>query len=113
MHPASPKSYRDFLCQPTTFTRYYAFYLQDELIAVAVSDMLTHGISAVYSFYATQHHRRSLGIYMILWQIEECKRLGLDALYLGYWVKESEKMAYKTQFKPIELLVNQRWLRMR
>ena len=53
--------------------------------------------------------RRSLGRFAILWQIGEAERLGLEAVYLGYWIKNCRKMNYKTQYRPIELFVNQRW----
>mgnify|MGYP002038651163 CR=1 FL=1 len=56
--------------------------------------------------------RRSLGRYAILWQIEETRRLGLDAVYLGYWIKNCRKMNYKTEYRPLEMLVNQRWIRL-
>jgi len=58
------------------------------------------------------HANRSLGVMAVLWQIEECKRLELPALYLGYWIKECEKMSYKIQYRPLDLLVNRRWMRL-
>ena len=54
--------------------------------------------------------RRSLGRFAILWQIGEAARLGLADVYLGYWIKNCRKMNYKTEYRPIELLVNQRWV---
>ncbi len=58
----------------------------------------------------SREERRSLGRYAILWQIGEAARLGLKAVYLGYWIKNRRKMNYKTEYRPIELLVNQRWV---
>jgi len=54
----------------------------------------------------------SYGTYNVLWQIERCRVLGLPYLYLGYWIEQSRKMAYKTNFQPIEGLLNNRWQRL-
>ena len=67
-------------------------------------------MSAVYTFYDPDETARSLGRYAILWQIGEAMYLGLQAVYLGYWIKNCRKMNYKTQYRPIELLVNHRWV---
>ena len=80
------------------------------LLAVAVTDLLPNGLSAVYTFYEPMEERRSLGRFAILWQIGEALRLELEAVYLGYWIKNCKKMNYKTQYRPIELLINQRWV---
>ncbi|MDP1045215.1 hypothetical protein Q6332_29610, partial [Klebsiella pneumoniae] len=64
----------------------------------------------VYTFYEPTEERRSLGRFAILWQIGEALRLELEAVYLGYWIKNCKKMNYKTQYRPIELLINQRWV---
>ena len=72
-------------------------------------DELDQGFSAVYTFFDPEISGASLGTYNILWQIEQCRSLGLPYLYLGYWIAESRKMAYKERFKPIEGLVNGSW----
>lgn len=73
------------------------------LIAICLADRMDDGLSAVYSFFATdQPHRRGLGTYIILWLIEEAKRQNLPFVYLGYWIAESTKMSYKTRFQPLE-----------
>ena len=77
---------------------------------VSVVDILSDGLSAVYTFYEPAEERRSLGRFAILWQIGEALRLELEAVYLGYWIKNCKKMNYKTQYRPIELLINQRWV---
>jgi len=69
----------------------------DTLIAAVLIDRLDDGLSMVYSFFDPEEHRRSLGNLMILDQITRCKALGLDYLYLGYWVEGSPKMDYKAQ----------------
>jgi arginine-tRNA-protein transferase len=63
----------------------------------------------VYSFYAPSLDRRSLGTHAILWLIERARAMGLPYVYLGYWVPESRKMAYKARFRPSEVLVSGVW----
>jgi arginyl-tRNA--protein-N-Asp/Glu arginylyltransferase len=84
---------------------------QGPLLAVAVTDMFSNALSAVYTFFDTDYAERGLGTYAVLTQIREAARLGLDYLYLGYWVGDSRKMAYKSQFRPIEAWDGRRWLR--
>jgi arginine-tRNA-protein transferase len=76
---------------------------------VAIMDQIDTGVSAVYTFYDPDWHG-SLGTYGILWQIEYCRRLGLPWLYLGYWIHESRKMTYKTQFRPHQILRGGVWI---
>lgn len=73
------------------------------LIAVALTDVMPDGLSMVYSFYDPELARRSLGNLLILDHINQVKMAGLSYVYLGYWVKDSPKMAYKGQFKPLEV----------
>jgi arginine-tRNA-protein transferase len=81
------------------------------LVAVALSDRLSDGISMVYSFYDVEVAERSLGTYMILDHIEHTRRLRLPYLYLGYWIEGSRKMAYKSRFQPQEALTPNGWTR--
>ena len=81
------------------------------LMAVALTDRLTDGLSMVYSFYDTEVTSRSLGTYMILDHIEHTRRLGLPYLYLGYWIEGSRKMSYKARFGPQERLGPNGWVR--
>ena len=81
------------------------------LIAVALTDRLSDGLSMVYSFYDTELAHRSLGTYMILDHIEHTRRLGLPYLYLGDWIDGSRKMAYKARFQPQERLGPNGWAR--
>jgi len=110
MYPPSREQFNTFLVRDLPFCRFYEFRLGERLLAVAVTDVLPNGLSAVYTFYDPEEERRSLGRYAILWQLGEAARLGLKAVYLGYWIKNCRKMNYKTEYRPIELLVNQRWV---
>jgi len=81
------------------------------LIAVSLTDILSDGLSMVYSFFEPEEEQRSLGTMMILDHIARARALGLPYLYLGYWVQGSRKMDYKGRFKPQERLMPEGWMR--
>ena len=105
------KDYTGFLSSCWMDTMFYELKLDDQLLAIAVTDRLDDGLSAVYTFYDPDFSKRSLGIYSVLYEIQEAKRMGLDWLYLGYWIAECGKMNYKDQFQPLEYLYDNRWIR--
>ncbi|MCP8895652.1 arginyltransferase [Shinella daejeonensis] len=84
---------------------------QGELLAVALTDRMGDGLSMVYSFYDPDKTGRSFGTFMILDHIRRARALGLPHVYLGYWVKGSRKMDYKTKFLPQEHLMPRGWER--
>lgn len=82
------------------------------LVGCALTDVLRDGLSMVYSFFHPGEDARSLGTYMILDHIREAKARGLPYVYLGYWVRGSEKMDYKARFRPLEALGQEGWTRL-
>jgi arginine-tRNA-protein transferase len=102
MDEESREQYQQFLLQSPVETSFIEFREGNVLCMVSVIDSLEDGLSSVYTFFDPELPRASLGTYAILWQIEACRQAHLPYLYLGYWIKEIQKMAYKTRFSPIE-----------
>ena len=107
-HP-DPDKYKEFMVNSGVNTVFIEMYLHEQLAAVAVTDQLTDGLSAIYTFYEPDLAKRSLGSYSVLWQIENAKRQQLRWVYLGYWIERCEKMKYKARFKQIEGFRDSRW----
>ena len=104
------EQYSHFLLQSHVDTRLVEFREHGVLRMVSVIDRLSDGLSSVYTFYEPDHPRGALGTYGILWQIEAARRLDLAHVYLGYWITESPKMAYKSRFRPLEALIDGDWV---
>jgi arginine-tRNA-protein transferase len=81
------------------------------LLGVGLTDILSDGLSMVYSFYDPDFDTRSLGTFMILDHIARARDMGLAYVYLGYWVNGSPKMDYKGRFLPQERLMPEKWTR--
>jgi len=79
------------------------------LLGACLTDWLSDGLSAVYSFFAPEEDRRSLGAYAVMWLLAEAVRSGQPYVYLGYWVADSRKMAYKASYRPAEVLIQGNW----
>ena len=103
------EQYQNFLLQSYVNSKLIEFYDEDQLRMVSIIDVLPDGLSSVYTFYDIDITHASFGTYSILWQIELCKELNLNYLYLGYWIRESQKMSYKVNFQPLEFLLNGQW----
>lgn len=112
MFPASREQYRSFLLTCRKDTLFLEIRSPEAtLLGVMICDRLLNGLSAVFTFYDPDLEKRSLGTYAILWQILTARRLKLTYLYLGYWIRDCQKMNYKTQFTPLELLCSDGWRR--
>ena len=83
-----------------------------DLVAVTLTDLLSDGLSMVYSFFDPDRERRSLGVFAILDHVRQARAVRLPYVYLGYWVEGSPKMDYKAQFRPMEALRPLGWTRL-
>ena len=101
--------YNDFLIKSNVKSKFIEFWDGDLLKIVSIVDILSDGISAVYTFYDCSDRKLSLGTMSIVWLLDLCKKEKLSFLYLGYWIFESQKMKYKINFKPYELMIDGVW----
>lgn len=103
------EQYRQFLVQSHIESYLVEFRENHILRMVCVIDQVKDGLSSVYTFYDSSQSQASFGTYGVLWQVAKAKELQLPFVYLGYYIKESQKMSYKALFKPIEGLNNGAW----
>lgn len=108
----SREQYAHFLLQSNVATNLYEFREDGRLRMVSIVDALADGLSSVYTFFDPHVEGASFGTWNILWQVEEARRRGLAYVYLGYWIAQSAKMAYKSRFRPIEGLSRGEWKRL-
>jgi arginine-tRNA-protein transferase len=112
MDQDSREQYAQFLLQSKVNTRLVEFRAPGgELRMVSIIDILDDGLSSVYTFFDPDVPGASFGTYNILWQVEQCRSLGLRYLYLGYWIQQCPSMSYKARFHPAEQLINGQWVR--
>lgn len=102
--------YKQFLCQSHVDSLMVEFRDEhDQVKIVSVIDIVKNGISAVYTFYDATKVKASYGTYAIMWLIDWTKQRRLPYVYLGYWIQESPKMAYKEKFKTQQKLIDGEW----
>lgn len=103
------EQYRGFLLQSRVDSALAEFSLDGEVIMVSLVDRLLDGLSAVYTFFEPDLSDRGLGVLGVLHQIRLAREIGLPYLYLGYWIEDCRKMAYKQDYQPLEAFVDGRW----
>jgi len=109
--PTTPSlsEFQSFLIESPVETEMIHFLLDQELIGVSWVDRLPSSISSVYFIFNPDYASRRLGVYSILYEIKYCQQLKLPWLYLGYWVEDSQKMQYKANYHPAEILCENQW----
>lgn len=102
-------SYIQFIASSWCDTELMEMRLDQQLVGVAVIDKLEDGLSSVYTFFDPVMHKRSLGRFGILQTISLAQKRAVDWVYLGYWIEDSQKMAYKAEYRPQQRLEHGRW----
>ena len=109
MFPPTRDQFEQFLGNAWDCTCFLECRVNGELIGCAVVDLLPDALSAIYTYFHPDYSTRSLGTLAVLFQIELAQKLNMTYLYLGYWVAGCQKMEYKTNYKPLELLQENTW----
>ena len=109
----SPENYFSFLSSSWCNTQFVEFSIHNELAGIAIIDQFDEAWSAVYTFFEPKFSDYSLGVYAILWQIQQANIQQKEYLYLGFWLKDCTKMSYKTCYQPIQLLIDKQWVEMK
>ena len=110
MYPATPEQYDSFATANWTQPVFIELSIDDKLIGVAVTDVLPNSLSAIYSYFDPDEHKRSLGSLLILLQTKIAKMMQKQFLYLGYQIDESRKMNYKRDYRPHQILTHSGWV---
>lgn len=109
MSDTTPEKFKDFLIADWCSTRFIEFRKDNRLVSVSVTDLVSQGYSAVYTFFDPEESRRSLGTLAPLWLIRQAARSNLPWVYLGYYIANCSKMNYKSNYKPLHLLKDGQW----
>ena len=117
MYPASFSQFESFLSSTLTQQLFIETWApakaegeEETLVCVAVTDVLSNGLSAVYTFYHPDYKSNGLGIYSILTQLRLCQEMQLPYLYLGYQIDDCQKMNYKNRYLPFERFIDEQWV---
>ena len=109
MYPPSPEQYRGFLTSAEKYSYFLEIRLEDQLVACCVTDALDDGLSAIYTYFDPDFEKSSPGTLAVLLLCKIAREMNLPYVYLGYWVKNSQKMHYKVQFQPLEIFNGDNW----
>ncbi len=110
----SYETFHDFLYDSPIETLEFRYHVGDRLIGVGLADRWSGGLSSVYMYFDPAYAPRSMGTFSVLWEVDFCRRQQLPYYYLGYYVAGSDKMAYKSRFRPNQVLVgDDRWIMFR
>jgi len=104
-----PDDFKNFLYCNWSNSHFLEVRKNERLLAVAVTDVTPSGLSAVYTYFDPAESKRSLGSFCILQQIQQAQLMQVELLYMGYWIKDSQKMKYKNDFQPMEALMDNIW----
>lgn len=107
--PVDQADYIQFLVETCCDTWELAYYLDEQLVGVAIVDVGEQALSAVYCYYDPSVTAVSIGVYSVLRQVQLCRETGRRYLYLGYYIAGSAHMAYKARYHPHERLVDGQW----
>lgn len=110
MDDPDPQKYVNFLFSRQVQSVFYEMRLGERLVGVAVVDVLPDALSAMYTFYEPEEKHRALGVFAVLWELEEARQRGLAWVYLGYLIRECPKMSYKANYRPLEAYLDGRWV---
>ncbi|MGB3668027.1 MAG: arginyltransferase [Bermanella sp.] len=109
MFPPSQEQYQNFLVYSASYSYFLEIRDNGVLIACCVSDALDDGLSAIYTYFDPELEKSSLGTLAVLLLCKMAREMNLPYVYLGYWIKNSQKMHYKVQFQPLEIFNGDNW----
>lgn len=109
MFPPSQKQFDDFLNCTWLAPHYIHVFDGDTLVGVAVTDVMPHSLSAIYSYFHPDYAHHSLGAFLILLQCQQAKMWHKEFVYLGYQIDENTKMKYKRLYRPYQILTPTGW----
>jgi arginyl-tRNA--protein-N-Asp/Glu arginylyltransferase len=110
MFPPTEQQYIEFLIESPGNVTYIEFRLDNRLIGCAVVDVFPNALSAIYTYFDPSLNKRSLGTFAILQQVLWAQQLNVSHVYLGYWIQACNKMSYKVNYHPVELLQGKTWV---
>lgn len=102
--------YEDSLIRSSVQSAFLEFHLEQKLVAISVVDVAAQGLSAVYTFFEPELANRSLGRFAVLTLVNKAREMGLDYVYLGYWIKDCSKMSYKSEYRPLLMYDGTAWV---